>query len=158
MSALVYGDPVVLYLRMLRRVVRAENGCWLFTGSTTSRGYGCVGSGATGKSITTHRLTVIARDGFIPEGMTVDHSCHDSQTCRLDRDCPHRRCVNPVHLVVMTQAKNIGRQWEAGLCRKGHPLTERKDRPGRICRTCAAAYLLTWQRARRAELRGEPAA
>jgi hypothetical protein len=135
----IYADPVELFARLLRRTVRTESGCWHFTGTTNSRGYSCVGSGKRGKSILGHRLAVLARDGQIPDGMTVDHQCHDSQTCRDDADCPHRRCVNPDHLRVMSNADNTGRVWEAGTCRKGHPLTPRKDGK-RQCVTCRREY------------------
>jgi hypothetical protein len=138
----VYADPATLFARMLRRVVRTESGCWIFTGTVTSRGYGCVGAGKRGHSILGHRLAILARDGQIPDGMTVDHQCHDSATCRDDVDCPHRRCVNPAHLKVMTMADNLRRQWESGRCRKGHRLTRRTSgRRNRECKTCKADYM-----------------
>jgi hypothetical protein len=108
----VYVDPAILWGRILERIEQTASGCWLFTGCTNSRGYGLVFSGRKGKNILAHRLAVIVRDGSIPDGMTVDHQCHDSQTCRLDAGCPHRRCVNPAHLRVMTSADNVRRRWE----------------------------------------------
>lgn len=131
-----YADPQILWTRLLRRVEVTPAGCWLFTGCTNSRGYGLVCSGRKGKNILTHRLAVIVRDGSIPDGMTVDHQCHDSQTCQLDKDCPHRRCVNPAHLRVMTAADNTRRRFEVPLCAHGHVLTWRKDRRSRECVTC----------------------
>lgn len=138
--SVVYADPATLWERLIRRITITDSGCWLFTGCTNSRGYGLVCSGRKGKSVLTHRLAVIVRDGSIPDGMTVDHQCHDSQTCRLDATCPHRRCVNPAHLAVMTNADNLRRQWESGLCRKGHPLTLRGDGK-RQCMTCRHDYI-----------------
>lgn len=145
----VYADPHVLWARLLRRTVRAESGCWIFTGSTMTTGYGIVGSGARGKNILTHRLAVIVRDGAIPDGMTVDHACHDSHTCR-EKPCPHRRCVNPAHLQVLTVAENNARKFEAGLCRNGHPLTMRADGRARRCKTCQLGYAATWRNKERA--------
>lgn len=149
MSAL-YADPLKLWARLLRRVERTESGCWQFIGATNSRGYGIVCSGRKGKNVLTHRLAVIVRDGSIPDGMTVDHQCHDSLTCRADVDCPHRRCVNPAHLAVMTLAENTARRWEAGLCAKGHPLTRRTtgQRRQRECLVCRSEYLTTYTAAR----------
>lgn len=144
----VYGDPHRLVARMLRRTVRDESGCWIFTGSVISTGYGSVCAGKKGKSITTHRLMVIARDGSIPEGMTVDHTCHDSYTC-TEKPCPHRRCVNPAHLAVVSGADNTARQWERGTCREGHQLSPRKDGRGRRCLTCATTYGVAWRRAQK---------
>ena len=139
----LYADPHALVARMLRRTVRTESGCWIFQGATNSRGYGIVCSGRKGKSVLTHRLVVIARDGEIPNGMTVDHQCHDSHVCRDVASCVHRRCVNPEHLAVMTAAENTGRRWESGLCAKGHPLTRRTKgtRRQRECLVCKSDYM-----------------
>lgn len=149
MSA-IYADARTLMARMLRRTVRAESGCWIFTGATISTGYGSVGAGAKGKSVLTHRLVVLARDGGIPDGMTVDHTCHDSYTCgKTGRGCQHRRCVNPAHLAVVTAAVNTQRQYERGTCRKGHELSVRAN-GARRCRVCAAEYALKWRAERQA--------
>ena len=137
------ADPHMLVARMLRRTVRDEDGCWIFTGSVTSAGYGQVGSGKGALPILTHRLMVIARDGSIPEGMTVDHTCHRSHECRDGDRCKHRRCVNPQHLAVVTQQQNIARQWEAGLCRKGHKFRESGAKQRR-CPTCSREYQRRW--------------
>ena len=146
----LYADPLTLWARLLRRTVRSESGCWIFTGATGSTGYGSVGSGLQGKTVLAHRLAVIVRDGAIPDGMTVDHACHDSYVC-TEKPCPHRRCVNPDHLRVMSTAENTGRQWERGTCRKGHPLSERPDGRARRCRTCAAIYAAAWREVRKAD-------
>ena len=100
----------ILWARTLRRVTRTPEGCWRFNGAVTSGGYGCVGSGIRSQTITTHRLAVLHRDGFIPAGMTVDHQCHDTQTCKRGVRCEHRRCCNPAHLKVMTMAANNRRK------------------------------------------------
>lgn len=146
MNAEVYTDPLTLWARVLRRCVRTEDGCWLWTGCVTSRGYGCVGAGRKGKNITTHRLAVIVRDGSIPDGLTVDHQCHHSETCREDVECPHRRCVNPDHLAVMTMGDNTARQWESWRCKRGHDLAYRTrgDRKARYCPTCQAEFRRAW--------------
>lgn len=140
MSAVLYADPAVLWARVLARTVIDDDGCWLWQGAATSRGYGCICSGKRSKSITTHRLAVIVRDGSIPEGMTVDHTCHDSETCRLDAQCPHRRCVNPDHLAVVPLGDNVRRQWESGRCKKGHLLREKRrgDKTVRYCAECVS--------------------
>lgn len=103
----------VLWARLLRRAVRTPEGCWRFTGSVNSRGYGLVASGVKGQTITAHRLSVTFRDGSVPDGMTIDHQCHDVRFCAGGPRCPHRRCVNPAHLVVMTNAENNARRWVA---------------------------------------------
>lgn len=93
-ASLAYIDTGVLVARMMKRVTKHPSGCWLFDGCLNSRGYGCVGSGRKGKSILTHRLVVLHRDGEIADDLTVDHMCEV------------KRCVNPDHLQVVTRADN----------------------------------------------------
>lgn len=140
MNAKVYGDPAAIFARsVLPRTTVTQDGCWIFGGAKTSRGYGCVGAGKRGHNITTHRLSVMASGRDIPEGMTVDHMCHDSATCRDVAACEHRQCVNPEHLQVVTPGDNIRRIHESGKCKKGHELTRRPDGK-RECRTCRSEY------------------
>lgn len=143
----LYADPLALHERMMLRVQVQADGCWIFTGCTNSRGYGCVAAGAKGKTVLAHRLAVIVRDGAIPAGMTVDHLCHNSDTCRLDAECTHRRCVNPDHLAVVTIGQNTARRWESGKCQLGHELAYRKRGNGkaRYCPTCQADYQRDWR-------------
>lgn len=155
----LYADPAVLFARALRRCVRTPEGCWQFTGATTSRGYGCVGAGRRGSTEMLHRVAVLASGRAIPDGMTVDHTCHDSLTCRLGVECPHRRCCNPAHLAVVTPGANTARQWEAGVCAKGHgPLLERRRGTGvaRYCPTCQYASQARWKARLVAALSSDP--
>lgn len=69
-------------------------GCWLWTGATTSFGYG-VFMITKGKFEGAHRVVYRLTHGAIPEGLQVLHIC----------DQPN--CVKPVHLRVGTQADNI---------------------------------------------------
>lgn len=134
-AAAIYAPAEKIWQRVLRRVEVDNDGCWIWMGTVNSRGYGCVGAGKSSRTVLVHRVAVMVRDGGIPEGMTVDHMCHQSEVCRLADDCPHRRCVNPEHLAVVTLADNIRRQWEAGKCRKGHPLRDKKH--SRYCPQCS---------------------
>lgn len=135
-----------------RRIMATEltltpEGCWLWNGTLNSSGYGCIGSGKRSRTALVHHVAVLASGREIPDGMTVDHQCHDSYTCPGD-PCLHKRCVNPAHLVVMSLADNNRRKWERGLCRKGHPLTPRRDGRSRECVTCKGAYAARWRAAR----------
>lgn len=91
-----YLPTAVLVERMMRRV-EVHGTCWLFRGAVNSKGYGCVASGRKGKTILTHRLVVLHRDGELADEMTVDHLCGE------------RTCVNPDHLEVVTRSENSRR-------------------------------------------------
>lgn len=125
-----------IWLRILRRIETTSEGCWQWQGATNNGGYGVVGIGKK-RTALVHRIAVLAQGHEIPEGWQVDHACHDSILCRELASCPHRRCVNPDHLVVMTPGANNRRKYESGTCRKGHPYSERSDGRHR-CRTCDA--------------------
>lgn len=135
----LYADPHTLVARILRRTVRNDNGCWIWTGARTSVHYGIISGGKRQHPVLTHRVMVIARDGGIPDGMTVDHLCHDAYTCTA-KPCPHRRCVNPDHLAVVSNRANNARNWDRGTCREGHPLTKRPGSKYRYCKTCGNEY------------------
>lgn len=109
-----------------------DAGCWEWAGALNSRGYGQWG--VLGVSKSTHRLAYQAIVGPIPDGMVIDH------LCRV------RRCCNPAHLEVVTNAENV-RRGEAATkshCIHGHLLDEsntivRRRSNGstyRNCRTC----------------------
>jgi len=100
--------------RLLARMVRAESGCWEWTGSSSNiYGHGCLM--IAGKSHRAHRLAYETWVGPIPEGLTIDHLC---------RNPP---CINPEHLEPVTNAENIRRAAAANLkehCKRGHLRSE----------------------------------
>jgi hypothetical protein len=111
----VYIDPAILWARALQRIRITESGCWEFIGCTNSRGYSCVASGRRGKTILGHRLAVLVRDGSLSK-LPVDHLCHGWATeCTGGIDCPHRRCIRPDHLQVVTTAENNRRRFRPWL-------------------------------------------
>ncbi len=84
-----------LPVRFWAKVVKAEGGCWLWTGSTKG-GYGVVTFGRR-KRIPAHRVSWELTRGPIPDGLCVLHNCPGG-------DNP--RCVNPDHLFVGTRGDN----------------------------------------------------
>lgn len=80
--------------------------CWLWTGAVTEQGYGLF---RVSDKVTelAHRWIFEHCNGPIPEGIHVDHNCHEWDVCALaDFDCIHRLCVNLDHLKARTPAEN----------------------------------------------------
>lgn len=77
------------------------DGCWEWTGSLNSGGYGTVGrQGLTGRTL--HRLAWEMAYGPIPDGAQVLHRCDN------------RKCCRPDHLFLGTAADNIYDMIEKG--------------------------------------------
>lgn len=70
--------------------------CWEWTASRTHNGYGEFRVWREGKYtlIRSHRLAYVLTHGLIPEGMQIDHICHN------------RACVNADHLRLATPRQN----------------------------------------------------
>ncbi len=136
MSALDYADELRRRFAAKVHVVRGAEGCWFWTGTRKSTGYGQFWNGH--RTVQAHRWSWEQRNGPIPEGLEIDHLCKQ------------RDCVNPRHLEVVTRGENVRRSSSGAAtaavhaarthCREGHELTPENTyvpQPGwRRCRTC----------------------
>ncbi|MFF1382803.1 HNH endonuclease signature motif containing protein [Arthrobacter sp. NPDC058288] len=70
--------------------------CWEWTARRTKKGYGmwAIGPASNNKAVMPHRYSYELHVGPIPDGMQVDHRCHN------------RTCVNPAHLRLATNKQN----------------------------------------------------
>lgn len=108
-------------------------------------GYGRTGY-AGSRSFMAHRAMWIESVGPIPEGMVLDHDCHNADVeCRGGSECLHRRCVNPAHLTVTTAPDNGTRTAHSRKthCPHGHPYSDENTYVSsgrRYCRTCQRAH------------------
>lgn len=97
--------------RFLAFVAPQPNGCWLWTGTVTVRGYGYFSTGVARSEgpdmMSAHRWAYQFWIGPIPAGKQLDHTCH--RECVGGDLCPHRRCVNPDHLEPVTNRENVVR-------------------------------------------------
>jgi hypothetical protein len=112
----------------------------------TNGGYGRIYF--EGRLTGAHRASYQMFVGPIPEGLVLDHMCHDPDVCKLDKECPHRGCVNPAHLEPKTSRENGLRGGGASAvharqthCKRGHEFTDDNIYPvkggGRQCKTCS---------------------
>lgn len=119
------------------------NGCWHWKGYILRQGYGQFETGD--EKWLAHRFFYTKLVGPIPDGLVLDHTCHNESDCVAGDDCLHRRCVNPAHLEPTTDVINIRRGRSANAlkthCPQDHEYTEQSvvsTTGQRLCRQCAA--------------------
>lgn len=104
--------------------VEKTDGCWLWTGPVTYKGY-AKRIGHAGRLWYGHQLAYTLLVGPIPDGLVLDH------LCRV------RNCVNPAHLEPVTAVENtrrgaLARWFET--CPNGHNPSSRRQLPsGKAC-------------------------
>lgn len=128
---------------------RGPNDCWPWRKRIGTRGYGHVT--INGVKHGAHVIAYRYAHGPVPEGMQVDHRCHDPNSCAGGTSCRHRRCCNPAHLRAVTAEQNssgersnkdavVAAKREITHCPAGHEYTPENthvDRRGwRNCKKC----------------------
>ena len=94
--------------RLMAKIEIDENGCWMWTGSTSGSkpGYGQIYVHGQPRPIATHRVAYEELVGPIPEGLELDHLCY------LPSGYSNRLCCNPEHLELVTRSRNAFRGFE----------------------------------------------
>lgn len=125
--------------RFWEKVIVVDDDCWPWmahaSGKNVARlNYGTFHSGM--RTVPAHRFSYELKFGPIPDGLVIDHLCHNPI------------CVNPDHLEPVTQSENVLRGENEGgpgqslktHCKNGHPLSGENlitTKSGvRRCRTC----------------------
>ena len=115
-----------------------NSGCWIWTASLDSKGYGQIGtSRINGKKILrrAHQISYEIHHGAVSEGLEINHKCLQ------------RWCVNPDHLEAVSHKENMrygngpaasrARQTH---CKNGHEFTEQNTymtfEGWRKCKAC----------------------
>lgn len=94
-----HGDPTYTEwdksseARFLEKVVKTPT-CWLWQGAVHSSGYGAMYVVEDARMRPAHAWAYENFRGQIPEGLVIDHICHN------------KLCVNPSHLRTATLAQN----------------------------------------------------
>jgi len=119
--------------------------CWLWTAATRG-GFGAFNTPATDteprRRVEAHRFAYEQYVGPVPPGHELGHLCHAAEVERCDGgpECPHRACVNPAHLVAVSQAtapRGIAARHAAQTtCPQGHPYDHVTRQGRRRCRRC----------------------
>lgn len=97
--------------RFLTKVSFQPDGCWIWTGGVNKNAfyaqhfYGIYCPNPKQRPIRTvyaHRLSYELHKGPVPEGLEIDHLCHN------------KLCVNPAHLEAVTHRENCRRRKQSG--------------------------------------------
>jgi len=90
--------------RIMEKVIILQNGCWIYTGKLTSKGYPHVRDDK-GKMKFAYRIVFEHHKGPVPDGFELDHLCK------------RRACCNPEHFETLSHRENIirgnsGHDWK----------------------------------------------
>ena len=113
-------SPTSIEERFWAKVDKKPEGCWLWTASRDSCGYGHFWF--RGRLVQAHRVSYQLSVGEIPADRCLLHSCDV------------RECVNPEHLRIGTPADNAHDRSERG--RYGVPAAPRADNDSGVLGVC----------------------
>jgi hypothetical protein len=97
-------------------MVNKTEGCWEWTGSTNSRGYGLIRAPRRGPLLFAHRYSAMLVHGMLSRKELVLHHCDN------------RKCINPEHLYIGTPQQNMDDMHSRGRWRKRGPNRDSSNR------------------------------
>jgi hypothetical protein len=128
--------------------------CWPWMAGKTGSGYGSFSVWDRDNKryivYVAHRVLYELTIGPIPDGLFLDHQCHNADKTCIGKWCEHRACVNPAHVEPVTQRENLHNSGRTSFdqhramthCIHGHEFNESNTyqwRGQRYCRTCRSA-------------------
>jgi len=136
----IIGDDRARFLSKIDQS-SGPDACWPFTGAKTGHGYG--NFWLRGHYVGAHKAAWLLMVGEIPEGLEVDHTCHNEDPdCEGGSTCLHRICMNwKRHMRLATHRENdlAGRSGPVDQCLRGHTYDEANTywhRGKKFCRAC----------------------
>lgn len=125
-----------------RIVVDKESECWNWNGTVNINGYGHLNIKIDNKwtNVLTHRVSFKIFNGYLTEGLVIDHKCRNRLCCNPDHIREVTPQVNSTENSTSMGAVNIVKTH----CKKGHEFTPdniivrnlKNDRKGRDCLIC----------------------
>lgn len=156
-----YARSMVPAVESFAKIDRSDpDACWPWPGYIDDKGYGKVSYENGGYA---YRYVWTQLVGPIPDGVLLDHECHNRDTtCLGGVTCPHRACVNPAHLRMTDIKTNLldSPTSTASInkakthCPADHEYTPENTRTWggkRSCRTCDRDRSREYQRRKRRE-------
>ena len=114
--------------RVTAKIRKVAHGCWEWTGSKNSQGYGNIKVGD--RTLPAHRIVFEMYGNALEVGMDIDHLCRN------------KGCVNPKHLELVTRSENVRRGKSTKLNKtKVLQIRASKESSRKICKkfnVCAA--------------------